>query len=391
MKKMISAVFATVLCISTMNMTVYAEENDSFSAIVDTAISEAMQTETAIPVRITFYGPEYTDSFLNEVWDLSKAEIAAIETEGLSAVEIETKKCKYYVTHYMELVLEGYAADQDALFTALDADTSRGERIPFSTKLNMTLSPEEIEAAAKLDYVYSIELQEESGSRAYAPISTDVQKKIDAGEELIPVVMFYDNIDVSDLTSLYYTLPQNYVREYVDYEAFTSSEREMIWVNAASDMKSEVLKEAATYRHQMVAQELGLTEDEYGGSLFVGVMNAQLTPEQIEKASSLSYMKEITLFTPLEAEPTTPDSPSADYMSGDINDDGAVDAADAAEILVESALIGAGNGGEFTHEQNIAGDVNGDGKIDASDAAVILVYAAEIGAGNNVKIEDCVN
>lgn len=82
------------------------------------------------------------------------------------------------------------------------------------------------------------------------------------------------------------------------------------------------------------------------------------------------------------------DSNIGDILKGDVNGDGKVDASDAADILVESALIGAGNGGEFTPEQNIAADVNGDGKIDASDAALILVYAAEVGAGNDVKIED---
>lgn len=70
------------------------------------------------------------------------------------------------------------------------------------------------------------------------------------------------------------------------------------------------------------------------------------------------------------------------YQDGDVNGDGAADAMDSAEILVESARLGAGETGSFTPEQNAAADIDENGKVDSTDAARILVYAAAVGAGD---------
>lgn len=76
-------------------------------------------------------------------------------------------------------------------------------------------------------------------------------------------------------------------------------------------------------------------------------------------------------------------------LSGDVNTDNEVNAADAAEILAESALTGSGQAGHFTDAQKTAADVNNDGMIDASDAAYILAYAAAVGSGEaSGSIED---
>ncbi len=75
--------------------------------------------------------------------------------------------------------------------------------------------------------------------------------------------------------------------------------------------------------------------------------------------------------------------------AGDLDTDGKVDASDAAELLVLSAMKGATvNGGAdpFTAEQKSAVDLNGDTFCDANDAAYILQFAAEAGAGSALSI-----
>lgn len=69
-----------------------------------------------------------------------------------------------------------------------------------------------------------------------------------------------------------------------------------------------------------------------------------------------------------------------DRMLGDMNGDGQVDAADAAEILHLCSLVGSGSA--ISEKDEIVGDANGDGYLGADDAALILQYAANIGSGN---------
>lgn len=83
--------------------------------------------------------------------------------------------------------------------------------------------------------------------------------------------------------------------------------------------------------------------------------------------------------------------PSQTVSPGDVDGSGDANASDAAAILVESALRGAGEKGKFTSEQNDAADVNHDKTLNATDAAVILVYAAAKGAGLDVEISDFIN
>ena len=62
----------------------------------------------------------------------------------------------------------------------------------------------------------------------------------------------------------------------------------------------------------------------------------------------------------------------------------------AAQILI-AAAIRSGNDSGLTIEQEAVADVNDDGSINASDAAVVLIYAAAIGAGQDVKLTDFVH
>jgi hypothetical protein len=124
---------------------------------------------------------------------------------------------------------------------------------------------------------------------------------------------------------------------------------------------------------------IGSCQPLYGpGSLFL--VDFQLHPDA-NVDSNLDFVRGLTgtviydnsnLFSPVPL--TLVDGAlrlGGQYIRGDINGDGAVNAADAALALQISAgaLIP-------TREQRLAGDVNGDGVINAADASMILHYAA---------------
>lgn len=90
------------------------------------------------------------------------------------------------------------------------------------------------------------------------------------------------------------------------------------------------------------------------------------------------------------ATTTTPPSttePVPDYMLGDINNDGIIDASDASAILKEYAALSTGSASTFTEEQKDAGDINKDGAIDASDASAVLSYYAYRSTGGSDDFE----
>ncbi len=79
-------------------------------------------------------------------------------------------------------------------------------------------------------------------------------------------------------------------------------------------------------------------------------------------------------------------------MLGDVNEDNAINATDAAEVLVAAASIGANMGSGLTVEQETAANVNGDASINATDASIILQYAVAVGSNvPNVKLEDFIS
>ena len=81
----------------------------------------------------------------------------------------------------------------------------------------------------------------------------------------------------------------------------------------------------------------------------------------------------------------------ASSLPGDVNLDGAVNATDAAEILIAAAKSGAGEDSGLNAQQKLNADVNADSEINAGDAATVLMYAAAVGAGEEeTKIEEFV-
>lgn len=73
---------------------------------------------------------------------------------------------------------------------------------------------------------------------------------------------------------------------------------------------------------------------------------------------------------------------------GDVDEDGNVNAVDAANILVAAATVGAGGDITWTDTQKKNADVDGNGSFNSTDAAYILMYAAEVGAGYTGSIEE---
>ncbi len=72
---------------------------------------------------------------------------------------------------------------------------------------------------------------------------------------------------------------------------------------------------------------------------------------------------------------------TGEFSIGDVNLDSAVDATDAASVLIAAAAVGSGSASGLTDTQASNADVNWDGGFDASDAALILQYAAAAGTG----------
>ncbi|MDE5854628.1 MAG: leucine-rich repeat protein [Ruminococcus sp.] len=64
------------------------------------------------------------------------------------------------------------------------------------------------------------------------------------------------------------------------------------------------------------------------------------------------------------------------YLLGDVNNDGFVDAIDASNILEEYSKVSTGSPTTFTKKKKIMSDINYDGIIDAVDASSVLsIYA----------------
>ncbi len=84
----------------------------------------------------------------------------------------------------------------------------------------------------------------------------------------------------------------------------------------------------------------------------------------------------------------TVEAAGEDDRLGDINRDGAADAADAAAILTASARVGAGDNSGLSLVEERCADVDFDGDFDAADAAIVLTYAAYTGSGGTMTLRE---
>ena len=77
------------------------------------------------------------------------------------------------------------------------------------------------------------------------------------------------------------------------------------------------------------------------------------------------------------------------YELGDLDQDGAANAADASDILTISTEQGTGRSVDMTIGELYAADVDGDGSVDAVDASIILTYStAQAVSDHTLDIKD---
>ena len=123
-------------------------------------------------------------------------------------------------------------------------------------------------------------------------------------------------------------------------------------------------------------------------------------PEKLYDASKNCYTLSLNITDSFGTQKLEAQVPVYIGVKGDANMDGITDAKDAAEILVYAAAVGAGtkqplySATDDIMEEFVftLADVNGtaDRKsaLDATDAAAILVYAAAVGSGTEVSWEE---
>lgn len=106
-----------------------------------------------------------------------------------------------------------------------------------------------------------------------------------------------------------------------------------------------------------------------------------LSPESIEEAFINSDMAEINIYPISSNVPVGSYSISLDFLRGDVNFDGIIDASDASDVIRHYGAFSMGVNDGFTDKQKRVADVNRDGIVDAGDASDILVYYAKSAAG----------
>jgi hypothetical protein len=109
-----------------------------------------------------------------------------------------------------------------------------------------------------------------------------------------------------------------------------------------------------------------------------------------DTVASTTTTTAISSSTPTTTTTTTPANNGNEQQAnlGDVNNDGAVDALDASEILTIYAKIATSSTFEISELVKIAADVDGNGAIDALDASYVLSYYAYTATGGKNTIEE---
>ncbi|MBP3268474.1 MAG: hypothetical protein J6M07_09190, partial [Ruminococcus sp.] len=90
-----------------------------------------------------------------------------------------------------------------------------------------------------------------------------------------------------------------------------------------------------------------------------------------------------TSYLNVNAETTTA---KTDFLLGDVNGNGMVDAVDASSVLTYYAKTSTGKDGGFTETQLKAADMNENGLVDATDASAILTFYAKSSVDNGGSV-----
>ena len=167
-------------------------------------------------------------------------------------------------------------------------------------------------------------------------------------------------------------------------EADPTDPSKLSW-SVSADSPKLVLQPMSTGTVKIDGKEI-----EPGQALSIALSGAESKAVKIEVTQDglepMTYTLTVRTLPGYDPQPT-------ERPLGDVNDDGAVNASDAALILIDSANSGAsGSGSALSAAAQKAADVNKDGSINASDAAIVLIFSAAYNAGDtDAKIEDFVH
>ena len=155
-----------------------------------------------------------------------------------------------------------------------------------------------------------------------------------------------------------------------------SGKRQMAYDTASNPVKG-MLKDYLNPEYAKFTDAYGFTVVDSFNE-FLGKAYLYSHPEELQPEPSLLGARQLAIGVSKEMnyqldfpEPTL----------GDVNDDKVINASDAAQVLIHSASVGAGNSGSLTKLQAMSGNVSRDFQVNATDAARILIYAAIAGAG----------
>lgn len=215
-------------------------------------------------------------------------------------------------------------------------------------------------------------------------IASDLTEAMKGDPEKLLVSIWYEPADTTELKQRLVDEAYAYA-ETLSGKGYTWQEREKLRTDYYQKEWRKAIRQMHADAAHQIADQLGIGEDSYTYSKAASLMTAQLTPEQILQAAALAQVKELSLGGGLIPKELPLDD-CVDTMLGDPNGDGAVNASDAALILMHAAKNGAGEGSLLTGKPLQLADVNADSEVNASDAALVLQYAAYKGANGKIRL-----
>lgn len=109
-----------------------------------------------------------------------------------------------------------------------------------------------------------------------------------------------------------------------------------------------------------------------------------LSPNSAKEAFADCDTAEIKIYPISSSVPVGTYTVKLDFLRGDVNFDGVVDASDASAVIHHYASCSMGVYDGFTDIQKRAADMNCDGIVNASDASDILIYYSKISSGKDL-------
>ena len=365
MKRKITALLAALLCFALNTATVNAVSvpEDKIAPEVIEAMNDHHNT---IPVTIW-----YTDVDKTELQDRLYAEAQeygeTLDRSEYTDQQIEQIWTDYYLKNLRDETKKLYAESAAKLAKELGLDEGSYSCGTYAPVLGAMMTPEQITEASANEIVTEITL---NGIEAPTEVPTDsantsekftpeLIEALSGEHKTIPVSIWYENVDTTDLQDRLYAEAQEY-GETLDRSKYTDLEIERMRTDYYLRRLREETKKLYADSAAQLAKSIGIKDGSYTNGTYAPVLSAVLTPEQINQAATLAIVSEIALggLSPSEETPTevpsedptepTTELPGPKPVYGDFNHDGVVNASDAAVILIYSAKYGAGQfGGSF--------------------------------------------